>query len=633
MLSDLLLQANDSSRIQITVENLSPSSGGTFLTPVWVGVHDGTFDLYDRDAPNFREGLERIAEDGTTETIDQEFMTEQPNGTASVIFGGEGVPGPIDPIESASITLDIDDPAINQFLGFATMVIPSNDAFLASPGDPLGIQLFDEQGKFLGPQEFISTGNDVLDLGTEVNTEEDAAFLNQLAPDTGIDENGNVVVHPGFNGSIGNPDATPMNVLGGTTAPGPVIDPFFGDFTRSDGEVPMLRVTVTEVPGPLEALETAYPANPLDPSQVAPGSLPGDGGGHAYLTFLDEDANNNNSVGYYFYDLETGVIDEGFIAFASTEDANVGDAVKIEVGEGQGIVPFLIPEGGEGPVDFSAFANGGITFENPNTGQPASIFDGVPPTVLANGTPTEIVPFHGLDGNPDDDANPLNPGDTEHANIVELDDLTVFGFEDIRFGGDRDFDDAVVGVSGEVLDPELVEQISAILNPDGFVNHVDDGAFADVRATDGLSFEELVEVGEDGGLYVNVHSNDFASGEVRGQLMSVEDNDDSIVTLETDLTPEAEVVPPGSTDPAGQSPAEGFAQVIIDLANETYDAKIIVTDIEPSDLAPVGGPEVNSPVHLHIGGPEENGPIVINLGAPGGEGDINPLMLDDGFMI
>ena len=118
------------------------------------------------------------------------------------------------------------------------MVIPSNDAFLSSPGDPTAIALFDEEGNFNGPAEFVLTGANVLDAGTEVNTEEDAAFLNQAAPNTGIDENGVVALHPGFNGSIGNPDATPMNVLGGTTAAGSVVDPFFGDFTRNDGTAP-----------------------------------------------------------------------------------------------------------------------------------------------------------------------------------------------------------------------------------------------------------------------------------------------------------------------------------------------------------------------------------------------------------
>ena len=34
--------------LRVTVDNLAPINGN-FLTPVWVGFHDGSFDIYDRD--------------------------------------------------------------------------------------------------------------------------------------------------------------------------------------------------------------------------------------------------------------------------------------------------------------------------------------------------------------------------------------------------------------------------------------------------------------------------------------------------------------------------------------------------------------------------------------------------------
>ena len=125
------------------------------------------------------------------------------------------------------------------------MVIPSNDAFLAVPDNALADPIFDEHGNFIGPVVIERRGSDVLDAGTEVNTEEDAAFINQTAPNTGIDENGVVASHPGFNGSVGNPDATPVNILGGETAPGAIIDPVLGDFTADDDL--LLRIEIEEV--------------------------------------------------------------------------------------------------------------------------------------------------------------------------------------------------------------------------------------------------------------------------------------------------------------------------------------------------------------------------------------------------
>ena len=48
--------------IKVTIENLAPA-GGNFLTPVWVGFQDGSFDLYDLSSPAGSD-LERLAEDG-----------------------------------------------------------------------------------------------------------------------------------------------------------------------------------------------------------------------------------------------------------------------------------------------------------------------------------------------------------------------------------------------------------------------------------------------------------------------------------------------------------------------------------------------------------------------------------------
>ncbi|WP_372572349.1 spondin domain-containing protein [Ruegeria jejuensis] len=235
----------DGEAITVTVTN-TLGEGGTFLTPVWFGFHDGeNFDLW-TDGEAASGGLERIAEDGSVEGIAAEFNQEVGDGGVdATIIGGAGAPGPIDPGESASFTLNVNPDAVGQgFFTWATMVIPSNDAFLASPDDALQDFIFDADGNFAGPLVIERFGSDVLDAGTEVNTEEDAAFLNQTARDQGTAENGVVRQHEGFNGSEGNPDGTAVNILGGTTAAGTIVDPTEGDFTRTGGDEQLLRIVV-----------------------------------------------------------------------------------------------------------------------------------------------------------------------------------------------------------------------------------------------------------------------------------------------------------------------------------------------------------------------------------------------------
>ncbi len=192
----------------VKVSNLSPSRG-TFLTPVWVGIHDGTFDSYDGGSPaNVPLGgveIERLAEDGNTGPITETFddlMEGAPQATIP------GPAGPLAPGDFQSITLNV-DPELDRFFSYASMIIPSNDAFVAN-GNPLAHELFDDSGAFIGASFFVS-GDETNDAGTEVNDEiaSNVAFLNQTAPNTGTPENG-VVITPfsGFApaGTLAYPD-------------------------------------------------------------------------------------------------------------------------------------------------------------------------------------------------------------------------------------------------------------------------------------------------------------------------------------------------------------------------------------------------------------------------------------------
>ena len=183
--------------IKITVDNLAPENG-TFLTPAWFGFHDGNFDLYNRNEP-ITPGLERLVEDGNVAPLTAEFSAAGNGTVQGAILGTALTPGPIDPGESASFTVNLDSNALSsRYFSYASMVIPSNDFFIAN-GNPLAHRIFDDNGSFLGA-DFVVTGAQVLDGGTEVNDElpENTAFFGQTVPDTGVTEGGVVTLASGF---------------------------------------------------------------------------------------------------------------------------------------------------------------------------------------------------------------------------------------------------------------------------------------------------------------------------------------------------------------------------------------------------------------------------------------------------
>jgi hypothetical protein len=199
----------------VTIQNLGPPNG-TFLTPVWLGVHDGSFDLFDSGSPA-STALERLAEDGDTMGLSSLFNM---SGAGSVDGTAPGPMVQIAPGQSASMIFDLNPlAAASRYLSYASMVIPSNDAFIAN-GNPLAIPVFDAMGNFVGGS-FIVTGSMVWDAGTEVNDEipMNTAFLGQMMPNTGTTEGGVVMMHPGFIPG-GNILSTPMFANADFTAPG-----------------------------------------------------------------------------------------------------------------------------------------------------------------------------------------------------------------------------------------------------------------------------------------------------------------------------------------------------------------------------------------------------------------------------
>ncbi|MEM9057003.1 MAG: spondin domain-containing protein [Pseudomonadota bacterium] len=190
-------------QVQVTVTNNSPV-GGVYLTPVWAGFHDGSFDSFnvgEAAAP----GLEAIAEDGNVGPISDVFdgtLTGDP-----VAGRVQGVVGsaPIAPGETQTQRFTISDDGSNTYFSYASMVLTSNDYFVGN-GDPLAISIADILNGITNEVTFvIGTPGNVYDAGTEVN---DFAFAagnpffpglipGQSGPNQGTDENGVVSVVTG----------------------------------------------------------------------------------------------------------------------------------------------------------------------------------------------------------------------------------------------------------------------------------------------------------------------------------------------------------------------------------------------------------------------------------------------------
>ncbi len=158
--------------ISITIEN-TMASDSFFFTPVWVAVHDGSFDTYDGGAfADMFGGLTEIAEGGDTGVLSNRFMGAQPNGrdatVTAVAFDGDA---PVfSPGESTTFSLDVGDSSVNRYFSFASMIIPSNDLFIAN-GNPASFEIFDAMGNFNGNGPIVIEifGESVRDAGTEVN--------------------------------------------------------------------------------------------------------------------------------------------------------------------------------------------------------------------------------------------------------------------------------------------------------------------------------------------------------------------------------------------------------------------------------------------------------------------------------
>ncbi|MEM9942485.1 MAG: spondin domain-containing protein [Planctomycetota bacterium] len=214
--------------IQITVENLQPADG-FYFTPVWLGFHDGSFDLFDEGAAA-SSALEALAEEGDVAGVRSDFASVGGQDVVVTDFPGFGGAPVFDPGNSQSVAISLG--AQDRFVNFATMIIPSNDSFF---GNQTSLELLDSTGGFLGDRVIELTLADLWDAGTELNDGLGAAF--SATGGTSTDTNGFVTRGP----DLSNFDTT-------STAAGSTID-----FASASG-ASVVRISFTAVPEPGSAV-------------------------------------------------------------------------------------------------------------------------------------------------------------------------------------------------------------------------------------------------------------------------------------------------------------------------------------------------------------------------------------------
>lgn len=220
-----LNHAHAQQQVQISFENLQPTDG-FYLTPVFAGFSDGSFDIFDPGTAA-SASLEALAEDGMVGGLQADF-TANGVGQQTVFANAAGFAGApvLDPGEVATQVLGLN--ASSGVLNFATMLIPTNDSFL---GNGTGITIIDAAGNFTGNQTIEFSFADIWDAGTEVNDTFGIPFTAPVG--TSSDENG--LISQGQN--LANLDGI-VNAAGQTL--------------NIDGaqSAPLLRLTITAVPEP-----------------------------------------------------------------------------------------------------------------------------------------------------------------------------------------------------------------------------------------------------------------------------------------------------------------------------------------------------------------------------------------------
>ncbi len=193
--------------LNVSIEN-NQTAGGFYLTPLFFGVHDGSFDFFDANVGSMSStSLQALAENGDVSGLNNDFDAAHDASNRSVVTGPAGFgsmagqPPVLDPTEIGMTSITINDTSNNQFFSFATMVIPTNDAFIGNDSGTAH-QIFDSAGNFTGPVTIQIFGSSIYDSGTEVNDENGGAAFSANGGDR-ADEFLTVRSHPGLGNFVG----------------------------------------------------------------------------------------------------------------------------------------------------------------------------------------------------------------------------------------------------------------------------------------------------------------------------------------------------------------------------------------------------------------------------------------------
>ncbi|MEM8667267.1 MAG: spondin domain-containing protein [Planctomycetota bacterium] len=314
-------------RLNVTYENLG-ETGGLAATPVFIAAHNGSFEIAQagRPASDFG-GLELVAEEGDLSELIARFEATS-DGTSSVIFAPDGFAGaPVfEPGETVTQTLDVSDPMFNRYFSYASMVIPSNDAFIANLNSR-GIELFDLAGNFTGSRSITIYGQDVWDAGTEVNDAQGGAAFSTEGG-TSSDENGVIQRHTGLDEFIGT--GTPIGTL----------EQAFENMT------PIGRITISLADSPADPIDNKGPFSNAD---IAPLTVAGESVHEIRVTYSDASGVDLTSIDVN--DIRVTGLNQSrqFNVIGVTTDSVLGEDTQTVTATYQ-----IAPEGDE----FTSFDNG-----------------------------------------------------------------------------------------------------------------------------------------------------------------------------------------------------------------------------------------------------------------------------------